>query len=296
MKTALKIGFSTTTQHWKSTLLQSKFLIFTFILAALLESFLLHEVSQIVDLMGLRNNYYDSRSILAVDLLDLSDKEGSLTSYLLTLTRSHFYDFVLLNSFFLGVYYHKVGFPNQEETNSNPNLDAILDTPIEANSKPTLSIVLQHTEKENRVYYFKILMLLIFLELLAGVVGNLLYSVLSILGYVYYWLLGLLPYSLLLLLYLNWLDIPFSKFWENQHKWLLIIVCGVLIPLFGGYLSGMIHSMLNVVGYAISGLGLIEMNNLLRFLGYIAYLMLVVPFISIFYSQTLIYFKNEEEA
>jgi hypothetical protein len=292
MKKALKIGFSTTTQYWKSTLIQSKFLIFTFILAALLESFILHEVSQVFALLGLNSSYYDPISILNVNFLDFSDEENSLATYLSRLIRSGFFEFTLLNSFFLGVYYHRVGFPKEKNINRT-SMDTVLDTPIETR-RPTLGFVLQHVEKESRTYYFKILILFIVLEVIGGIIGNSLYSVLVILGYTYYWLFQLLPYLLLLLLYLKWLDLPFSKFWESKDKWILVIVCGVFVPFMGSYISSMIHAVLNVLTYAVSGFT--EINNLMSFVGSITYFMLLVPFISIFYSQTLIYFKNEEEA
>lgn len=289
MKTALKIGFSTTTQHWKSTLLHSRFLIFTFILITLLESFLLHEVSHLISLII--GGYGYSMSILSVDVLDLSDSSSSLATYLSNLNGSCFYEFIILNSFFLGVYYHQTGFPEEAETSSNA--DNILDVPIEQR-RPTLGLVLQYIEKENRVYYFKIILLFIVLQLLGGMVGNLLYEVFLFAGHIFYWFFGQLIYLLLLFLYLKWLDIPFVKIQENKDKWLLIIVCGLLLPNAGWYIWGMINSIGNIVTYLFSGFSAI--GTLSQFLGTIAYYMLLVPFISIFYSQTLIYFKNEQEA
>jgi len=289
MKTALKIGFSTTTKYWKSTLLHSKFLIFTFILITLLECFLLHEVGQAVGWLSLK---YNSISIFSVDVLDLSDNENSLASYLSNLSRHFFYGLLLLNSFFLGVYYHQAGFPEQGEI--NPRIDNVLDVPIGSNRRPTLGLVLKYVEKKNRIYYFKILLLFIVAQILGGMIGDVLYRIFTLAGHVYYWLFDLLPYLLLLLLYLKWLDIPFGEFGKNKHKWLIIIVCGVLVPTVGSYILNVIDSIVDIVTYAF--LSVTEVGTLLYFLGEIAYYMLLIPFISIFYSQTLIYFKNEQEA
>jgi hypothetical protein len=289
MKTALKIGFSTTTQYWKSTLLHSRFLIFTFILITLLESFLLYEVIRIVGFLSLD---YNSISIFSVDVLDLSDNANSLASYLSNLSRNFFYELLLLNSFFLGVYYHHAGFPEQSET--QPRIDTILDVPIDGNRRPTLGLVLQYIEKENRTYYFKIVLLFIVAQILGGMIGDVLYRIFTFAGHVYYWLFQLLPYLLLLLLYLKWLDIPFSKFRENKEKWLVVIICGILVPNMGWYLLSVINSIVNIVTYAFSSFT--EVGKLLRFFAMVACYMLMVPFISIFYSQTLIYFKNEQEA
>lgn len=290
MKTALKIGFSTTTQHWKSTLQQSKFLIFTLILATLLESSLFHELSQILGWLNLNADYYDLRSIVDINLLDLSDNQGSLGDYLSGLSSSFFYELIILNSFFLGVYYHHRGFWLEDETSSSGGMETILDTPIK-NRQGSLSQVFQYIEKENRLYYFKILILLIFVQVIGGIIGRFLYETFIVVGYTYYWLFRLVPYLLLLLLYLKWLDIPFSKFWGNQYKWSAVVVFTILIPIIGSYIFSIIIAIPTILAYVLSSF--IEINNILYFLVNIVYFMLLVPFISIFYSQTLIYFKNE---
>lgn len=289
MKTALKIGFSITIEHWKSTLLYSRFLIFTFILITLLESFLLYEVSQI---LGSLSWSYNSISIINVDLLNLSDDVNSLASYLYRLSRNSFHELILLNSFFLGVYYHYTGFPKHGENSSN--IDTVLDVPIETNQRPSIGLVVQYVKKENRIYYFKMILLFIVVEIVGEVVGDLLYRILTVVGYAYYWLFRLVPYFLLLLLYLKWLDLPFSTFWKHKEKWLLVIVGGLFVPVLSSYILVLSNSILNIVSYAF--LSITEIGNLMHFFARIAYYMLLVPFISIFYSQTLIYFQNEQEA
>jgi hypothetical protein len=291
MKTALKIGFSTTTQHWKSTLMQSKSLIFTFILFALFESFLLNEVIHLIGWTEI--NYGYSKSIFSVDLLDFFDNDDSLASYLSSLSRSFFYEFLILNSFFLGVYYHHTGFPKQGETNS-ARLDNVLDVPMEENGRATLSLVLQYVTKETRVYYFKIILLFIIAQFLGGIIGNYLYRIFTFAGQVYYLVFGQLIYFLLLLLYLKWLDLPFYKISENKYKWMLLVVGGLLLPNAGWYIWSALYSVVKIVTNLLSGFG--DIKLLLQFLTGIAYYMLLVPFISIFYSQTLIYFKHEQEA
>lgn len=288
MKTALKIGFSTTTQHWKSTLLHSKYLIFTFVLLTLLESFFLHEICQLIG--GIFGSSSYLRSIINVDVFDFSGNKDSLLVYLLNLNRNFFYEFLVLNSFFLGVYYHHTGFPQQ--SSSGPKIDNILDVPIEQNQRPTLGLVLQYIQKETRTYYFKIILLFIVIQFLGAIVGNLIFNILYFAGQIYELLFRLIPYLLLLLLYLKWLEIPFAKFWENKHKWLVIVICAILVPNIGLYIGECINSIIYVVSNLFFGFG----DTLLYFLSGIAYYMLLVPFISIFYSQTLIYFKNEEEA
>jgi hypothetical protein len=290
MKTALKIGFSTTTQYWKSTLLHSKFLIFTFILITLLESFLLHEGSQILSSLTRGSDY--SRSIINVDVLDFSNASGSLVSYLLTLSRSYLYEFIIINSFFLGVYYYHTGFYEQGKT--SPSLDNVLDVPINQTQRPTLDRVLQYINKETRIYYLKGILLFLVVQFFGGVVGNSLYDLFTFAGELFYSLFRLTPYLLLLFLYLKWLEIPFSEFWKNKDKWLLIIICGILVPSMGWYIWKIINSILDILTDAVSNF--VEVALLFQFLGEIAYYMLLIPFISIFYSQTLIYFKNEQEA
>lgn len=290
MKTALKIGFSTTTQHWKSTLLHSRFLIFTFILVTLLECLLWNELSELISWIIGRYNY--SNSIINVDVLDLSDNSNSLANYLSYASRNFFYEFIILNSFFLGVYYHHTGFPEQGDRSTSG--DNILDVPIEQSSRPTLGLVLKYIEKEDRTYYFKILFLFIVVQFFGGIVGNFFYNIFALVGSIYYLFFGLTTYLFLLLLYFNWLDIPFSKFNNSKDKWLLIIVCGLFFPNAGWFIWSLINSIGEIAAYTFSGFS--KIGAFVRFLGLIAYCMLLVPFLSIFYSQTLIYFKNEEEA
>lgn len=293
MKTALKIGFSTATQHWKTTLLESKFLIFTFILATLIESALLHELIHLLSWVGLKSSYYGSTSIIYVDLLDFSDNGNSLGHYLSSLNQSYFYELIVLNSFFLGVYYHRAGFPKEEENNDIPGIDNILDVPME-NRAHRLGQVMQYVEKENRRYYFKIVLLFLVLQIIGGLIGSFFYMLSNFTGYTYSLLFRFLPYLLLILLYLRWLGLSFDRFWGSKNKWLLIIIFAALVPYAGGYIFKMINATLSILAYAVSDM--IGITEFLRFFANVAYLMLLIPFISIFYSQTLIYFKDEQEA
>lgn len=292
MKIALKIGFNATVEYWQVTLLQSKKILLTFILLALVESFLLHEISLLFSSFGFTKNYYSASSIVDINLLSISDTSLSLSNYLLELSQDFFYEFIIFNSFILGVYYHNIGF-SKDNNSTTITADDVLDVPIE-NRQPTISQALKYISQDVRVYYIKLVVLLIAIHLLGGIIGNLLYSVFNVFGYIWYWSMRMIPYLLLLLLYLKWLNIPLQKFWEIKEKWLLIFVFAILIPVLGGYIVSMISAVVTSFSYFLSSI--IEISNLLLFATTIIYVSLLIPFISIFYSQTLTYLKNETEA
>lgn len=293
MKTALKIGFHEATQHWKAILLQSKLLIGTFILITLLESLVLFEASQLLRWLDFNDNYYRSGSLIGVNLLDSSNTKGSLGNYLLDLTNNFFFELSILNTFFLGVYYHHTGFPTSD-TPSRATIDNVLDEPIE-NKQASFSQVMTYTEKDSKIHYFRILIVFIVLGFVGDMFGRMVYDISIVIGYTYYWLFRLLPYFLLLLLYLKWLNMPFNQLWQQNHKWVLILVFMICVPTIGSYVFGMIYSALSIFSY-ISSVLISETDNLMRFLSSIIYIVLLVPFLSVFYSQTLIYLKNEQEA
>jgi len=292
MKIALKIGFNATVEYWQVTLLQSKKILLTFILLALVESFLLHEISLLFSSFGFTTNYYSASSIVNINLLSISDTPLSLSNYLLELSQDFFYEFIIFNSFILGVYYHNIGF-SKDNDSTTITADDVLDVPIE-NRQPTISQALKYISKDVRVYYIKLVVLLIVIHLLGGIIGNLLYSVFNVFGYTWYWSMRMIPYLLLLFLYLKWLNIPLQKFWEIREKWLLIFVFAILIPVLGGYIVSMISAVVTSFSYFLSSI--IEISNLLLFATTIIYVSLLIPFISIFYSQTLTYLNNETEA
>lgn len=293
MKTALKIGFSMATQHWRGLFFQTRFFILTFVLLTLLESFVLFEANQLLRWLDFNATYYRSGSIVGVNFFDFSNVEGSLGNYLLDLTNNFFFELIILNTFFLGVYYHYVGFPTNDTPNKNTAVDNVLDVPIE-NKPISLDHVLSHIEKESRVHYFKLLVVFFILQFVGNMIGRVVYDIAIIVGYSYYWLFHLLPYVLLLLLYLKWLNIPFGQFWKRKNKWFAILVLTVCVPAIGSYIFSMVFSILTILSYSFSTI--IELDNLMRFLGNVIYIVLLIPFLSIFYSQTLIHLKDEQEA
>lgn len=291
MKTALKIGFNKTTQHWKAALVESRSLIAKIILVTLLESFFLHEC--VLLLAFDVNNYYSFKSIVDVDILDFSDNENSVIIYLLGMTRSFFYELTILNSFFLGVYWHHTGLPKTGTRNSTPSMDNVLDVPIE-HKQGRLTEVLQYIEKSVRIRYFQMVVLLIVIQIIGNLIGNFLYDVLILVGYTYYWILGMVPYLLLLLLYLKWLGLSFEQFWQANGKWIGIVVGAIVLPSIGRYVGRIIRTVLVVIIAVFAEV--VNINALLGFISILLYSFLWLTLIGIFYSQTLIYFKNEQEA
>lgn len=281
MKEALKIGFNTAIDHWL-IILKTSFLFLILVgLVSFLESLLLHEIILFIKgAFGI--SMYNSSTSLFTTSLDMMS------------IKTHYYEIptktmMVLNSFWVGVYYAKVGFPKKES--GTPYIDEVLDLPFNNSKENSIVELIQGIGRKEWREYLLCVTVFVLIKVSGSYVGIFSWSF----SYLIYWLQDRVAFIMLVFLYWRWARVSTVEWFNKKDMLEMSLVFILLYPsLVNCTLWFVVESIISVVRFfRMEYMDVVAelVSILLNLIGHI----ILLPFVAIVYSQTLLNLTNESD-